>query len=70
MKAYLMKYHFIISKGMSKIQLTFEKEFKMIAIKKKSIQKYRWIEDFPGGPVVKTPCSHCRRPGFHPWSGK
>ena len=24
---------------------------------------------FPGGPVAKTPCSPCRGPGFHPWSG-
>ena len=23
--------------------------------------------DFPGGPVVKTLCFHCR--GFDPWSG-
>ena len=26
--------------------------------------------DFPGGPVAKTPCSQCRGPSFHPWSGK
>ena len=25
--------------------------------------------DFPGGLVVKTPCSQCRGPGFHPCSG-
>ena len=25
--------------------------------------------DLPGGPVVKTPCFHCRGPGFDPWSG-
>ena len=25
--------------------------------------------DFPGGPVVKTPHSQCREPGFDPWSG-
>ena len=26
--------------------------------------------DLPGGPVVKTPCSHCRgHRRFHPWSG-
>ena len=25
--------------------------------------------DFPGGPVVRTPCSQCRGPGFDPWSG-
>ena len=25
--------------------------------------------DFPGGPVAKTSCSQCRRPGFNPWSG-
>ena len=27
-------------------------------------------EDFPGGPVAKTPCSQCRGPGFDPWLGK
>ena len=25
--------------------------------------------DFPGGPVVKTPCFQCRGCRFHPWSG-
>ena len=24
--------------------------------------------DFPGGPVVKTPCSACQGPRFNPWS--
>ena len=27
-------------------------------------------QDFPGGPVVKTLCFHCRGHGFDPWSGK
>ena len=27
-------------------------------------------QDFPGGPVGKTPCSQCRGPRFDPWSGK
>ena len=27
------------------------------------------IRDIPGGPVVKTPRSQCRGPGFDPWSG-
>ena len=26
--------------------------------------------DFPGGPVVKTPCSQCWRHGFNPWSSE
>ena len=26
-------------------------------------------QDFPGGPVAKTPCSQCRGPRFNPWSG-
>ena len=26
--------------------------------------------DFPGGPVVKTPCFHCRGHRFDPWLGK
>ena len=28
-----------------------------------------YFRDFPGGAVVKTPCSQCRGPGFDPWSG-
>ena len=27
------------------------------------------VRDFPDGSVVKTPCFHCRRHGFNPWSG-
>ena len=29
----------------------------------------RLVTDFPGGPVVKTPCFHCRGHGFDPWLG-
>ena len=25
--------------------------------------------NFPGGPVVKTPCFHCRGLGFYSWLG-
>ena len=32
----------------------------------KDCAKFR---DFPGGPVVETPCSQCRGHEFHPWSG-
>ena len=35
---------------------------------KKLLFKVTEREDFPGGPVVKTLCSQCRGPGFHPWS--
>jgi len=27
------------------------------------------IRDLPGDPVAKTPCSQCKGPGFHSWSG-
>ena len=27
------------------------------------------VEDFPGGPVAKTPHFQSREPGFDPWSG-
>ena len=27
------------------------------------------LGDFLGGPLAKTPHSHCRGPGFDPWSG-
>ena len=29
----------------------------------------REYTDSPGGPVAKILCSHCRGPGFDPWSG-
>ena len=30
----------------------------------------KWVSwDFPGGAVLKTPCSQCRGPGFDPWLG-
>ena len=28
-----------------------------------------YLRDFPGSPVVKTPCSPCWRHRFHPWLG-
>lgn len=38
------------------------------------MQKYTHVSytdlwDFPGSPVVKTPCFHCRGLGFDPWLG-
>ena len=30
---------------------------------------YTDLWDFPGSPVVKTPCFHCRGLGFDPWPG-
>ena len=30
--------------------------------------KSSWTGTSPGGPVVKTLCFQCRRPGFDPWS--
>ena len=27
------------------------------------------VWDFPGGPLVKTPCFQCREHGFDPWLG-
>ena len=34
------------------------------------VAKVGGMGDFLGGPVVKTPRSQCRGPGFEPWSGK
>ena len=28
------------------------------------------MRDFPGGPVVNTPCFQCRGPDFDPWVGE
>ena len=39
----------------------------LIFIKKKKKQNSSW--DFPRSPAAKTPCSQCRGPRFHPWSG-
>ena len=33
------------------------------------IKLKRLAKDFPSAPVAKTPCSRCRGPRFHPWSG-
>ena len=27
------------------------------------------VGEFPGCPVVRSPCFHCNGPGFNPWSG-
>ena len=32
-----------------------------------SARKKNALGDFPGGPVVKTPCFHCRGCKFRPW---
>ena len=31
--------------------------------------QYSWVGDIPGGPVVRTPCFHCRGHRFDSWSG-
>ena len=42
-----------------------------LSLKSEAPLKYLVIinRDFPGGPVVKTPNSQCRGPGFDPRSG-
>ena len=34
----------------------------------KNLTKIQKSRDFPGGPMVKTPNSQCKEPGFNPWS--
>ena len=34
-----------------------------------SCNPIRTSREFPGGPVVRTCCLHCHRPGFNPWLG-
>ena len=34
-----------------------------------SVSKNKILGEFPGGPVVRTPHSHCQGPGFNPSSG-
>ena len=36
----------------------------------KSLAEKHEVTDFPGGPVVKTPCFWCRGRKFDPWSGR
>ena len=39
------------------------------SIQKPDLRKKKKMEDFPGGPVVKTLCSHCSRGRFDPGLG-
>ena len=41
----------------------------LIKILKFHIKKKKKRGDLSGSPVVKTPCSQCRGPGFDPLSG-
>ena len=36
---------------------------------KDKTNKKQIVRDFPGGPVVKNLCFHCRGQGFNLWSG-
>ena len=42
---------------------------KLLHLLKKREGKERSKGDFPGGPVVKTPCFQCRGHRFDSWSG-
>ena len=52
-----------------KIELPYDPAIPLLGIypEETIIQKDTW--DFPGSPVVKIPCFHCRGLGFDPWSG-
>ena len=45
----------------------------LITLGKAQVPAVKWIQesirDFPGGPVVEIPRSHCRGHGFDPWLG-
>ena len=56
-------YTLICIKWMTNKNLLYKKINK---IQKKKNKNQR---DFPGGTVDKTLCSHCKGPGFDPWSG-
>lgn len=32
-------------------------------------RKQKSCQEFPSGSCVRTPCFHCKKPGFKPWSG-
>ena len=46
-----------------------EMEFQELPDREFNIIVLERLRDFPGGPVVKTPCFHFRGHGFDPWSG-
>lgn len=46
----------------------FEGEKGVVSLSKTS-EKGVGAWNLPGGLVVKTPLSYCRRLGFYPWSG-
>ena len=36
---------------------------------KTNVQKDQAYKEFPGDPLVRTPCFHRQGPGFDPWLG-
>ena len=44
-----------------------QKEF-VLGVESTEMNKTCLLWHFPGSPVAKTPHSHCRGPGFDPWS--
>ena len=39
-------------------------------VEQEKVNKGRYVREFPGGPVVRTPRFHCRGLRFHPWFGE
>ena len=44
-------------------------QMEILRLKNTITKILKFNEEFPCSPVVRTPCSHCRGPGFDPWSG-
>ena len=50
--------------------MTFDNEHKMVRTVPDTEQEpSKYLGELPGSPVVRTPCFHCRGPGFDPWLG-
>ena len=70
-------YHWVIWEYVLRYKVLKNDTTQLTALKEKTSQtcttewevRIRKKRDFPGSPVVKTPCFQCRGCGFHPGSG-
>ena len=51
------------------ISMTFFVNLKIIQLKAFLFYFFRKLREFPGGPVIRDLCFHCKGHGFNSWLG-